>query len=316
MITSRRINEELRDVEGLDWITALRSESIRKLVTQKAIQPSLFDEKDLAEITSDDFPDERLVVCRNPILAEHRSNKRCELLQATEKELDKVVKAVARKKAPLRGEDKIGVRVGRIINKYKMAKHFDLEITKDQFSYQRREDKISEEAALDGLYVIRTSVDAEAFSTEETVRAYKSLSQVERAFRRMKTVDLEIRPIFHWKDDRIQAHVFLCMLAYYLEWHLRRDLKPILFDDHERESAEATRSSIVAVAPRSPAAKRKDNAKTTDDGYPVQSFRSLLKDLATLCRNYATVQSSQFSLLTTPTRLQRRAFELLGLAIT
>jgi transposase len=315
MITSRRINEEFRDVEGLDWITALRSENIRKLATQKVIQPSLFDEKDLAEITSDDFPDERLVVCRNPILAEHRASKRCELLQATEKELDKIVEAVARKKAPLRGEAKIGVRVGRIINKYKMAKHFELEIGQEQFTYQRCEAKIAEEAALDGLYVVRTSVDAEAFTTEETVRAYKSLSQVERAFRCMKTIDLAVRPIFHWKDDRIRAHVFLCMLAYYLEWHLRRDLAPILFDDHERELAETTRSSIVAAAPRSQDAKRKDNAKRTDDGYPVQSFQSLLKDLGTLCRNYATAQSSQFSLLTTPTRLQRRAFELLRLAI-
>ncbi len=315
MITSRRIDEELRDVEGLDWITALRSESIRKLVSQQVIQPSLFDERDLAEITSDDFPDERLIVCRNPILAEERARKRRELLQATEQELNKIVEAVARKRAPLRGEGKIGLRVGRVLNKYKMAKHFKLEIKQDQFTYQRREEKITEEAALDGLYVIRTSMDAEAFRSEETVRAYKSLSQVERAFRRMKTVDLEIRPIFHWKDDRIQAHVFLCMLAYYVEWHLRRDLKPLLFDDHERESAEETRSSIVTPAPRSKAAQHKDNKKKTHDGYPVQSFRSLLKDLGTLCRNYAEAQSSEFSILTKPTRLQRRVFDLLGLAI-
>jgi len=316
MITSRRIDEEIRDVDGLEWITALRSESIRKLVSKKAIQQSLFDEKNLAEITSEEFPGERLIVCRNPILAEERARKRRELLQATENKLDKIVEAVTRKKAPLRGEAKIGLRVGRVLNKYKMAKHFELEIKQDQFTYQRRGAKIAEEAALDGLYVIRTSVDAEEFSSEETVRTYKSLSQVERAFRSMKTVDLEIRPIFHWKDDRIRAHVFLCMLAYYVEWHLRRNLKPLLFDDHERESVEATRSSVVEPAPRSQAAKQKDYGKRTDDNYPVQSFRSLLKDLGTMCRNYAKAQSVEFSILTTPTPLQQRVFELLGITAT
>lgn len=315
MITSRRIDEEIRDVDGLEWITALRSESIRKLMAQKAIQLSLFDEKDLAEITSDDFPGERLIVCRNPILAEERARKRRELLQATEKELDKIARAVVRSKSPLRGEAKIGVRVGRVLNKYKMAKHFELEIKPDRFNYQRREDKIAEESTLDGLYVIRTSVDSETFSSADTVRAYKNLSQVERAFRRMKTIDLEIRPIFHWKDERIRSHVFLCMLAYYVEWHLRRDLKPLLFHDHERASAEADRRSIVAPAPRSAAAGQKEITRRTDDDYPVQSFRSLLKDLGTLCRNYATAQSSEFSLLTTPTRLQRRVCDLLGIAI-
>jgi transposase len=315
MITSRRIAETMRDVEGLAWITALRSENIRKLVENRVIQPSLFDEKNLAEITSDDFPGERLIVCRNPLLAEERARKRGELLQATQKELDKIVAAVARGKNPLRGEAAIGLRVGRVLNKYKMAKHFELKIQANQFTYQRREDQIAAEAALDGLYVIRTSVDAKELSSEETVRAYKSLSQVERAFRTMKTIDLEIRPIYHWKDDRIRAHVFLCMLAYYLEWHLRRDLKPLLFDDHERAAAEATRPSIVAPAPRSDAAQRKDQQQRTDDDYPVQSFPSLLKDLGTLCRNYAQAQNAEFSLLTTPTRLQRRVFELLGITI-
>jgi hypothetical protein len=316
MITSRRIDEELRDTEGLDWITALRSESIRKLLAQQAIQPSLFDEKDLAEITSDDFPGERLIVCRNPLLADERARKRQELLQATEKELDKIVAAVARPRNPLRGEAKIGLRVGRVLNKYKMAKHFELTIKPDQFAYRRLDDQIAQEAALDGLYVIRTSVAADVLPTNETVRAYKDLSQVERAFRCLKTVDLEIRPIYHWKDDRIRAHVFLCMLAYYLEWHLRRELKPILFDDHDRQAAEASRSSIVAPAPRSESARRKDANKRTDDNYPVQSFRSLLKDLGTLCRNYAKAKSSEFSILTTPTRLQRRAFQLLGITLT
>jgi len=316
MITSRRIDEEMREVAGLDWITALRTENIRKLVANKAIQPSLFDEKNLAEMTSDDFPGERLIVCRNPLLADERKRKRRELLQATEKDLEAIARAVARANNPLHGEGQIGLRVGRVLNKYKMAKHFELEITADRFTYQRRENQIAEEAALDGLYVIRTSVAAQDLSSEETVRAYKSLSQVERAFRTMKTVDLEIRPIYHWKDDRIRAHVFLCMLAYYLEWHLRRDLKPLLFDDHERAVAEETRPSIVAPAPRSEAAQRKDRDKRTDDDYPVQNFRSLLKDLGTLCRNYAAARGADFSMLTTPTRLQQRAFELLGITLT
>lgn len=316
MITSRRINEELRDIEGLDWITALRSEGVRKLVTQKAIQPSLFDERDLAEFISEDFPGERMIVCRNPMLAEERSRKRNELLQATERELDKIVAAVARNKNPLRGAGPIGLRVGRVRNKYKMSKHFELEIADDRFSYRRLEDQITAEAALDGLYVIRTSVKPDELSSEDTVRAYKRLSHVERAFRSLKTVDLEIRPIFHWKDDRIRAHVFLCMLAYHLEWHLRRELKPILFDDHERAAAEETRSSIVGPAPRSDAAQQKDVTKTTDDGYPVQSFRSLLKDLCTLCRSRATAQNAEFSILTNPTRLQRHVFELLGITLS
>jgi transposase len=313
MITSRRIDEEFREVDGLDWITALRADTIRKLASQKTIEPSLFDEVDLAEVSSDEFPGERLIVCRNPLLANQRAHKRNELLEATEKELDKIVAAVTRKKNPLRGEDKIGIRVGRVVNKYKMAKHFDLDIQKDQFAYQRRDDKIAEEAALDGLYVVRTSVDAETLSSDETVLAYKSLAHVERAFRTMKTVDLEVRPIYHWKDDRIRAHVFLCMLAYYLEWHLRIALKPLLFDDHDRESAETTRESVVAPAPRSQAAKTKDAQKRTSDNYPVQSFRSLLGDLGTLCRNYATANDNEFTILTTPTRLQRRVFDLLGL---
>jgi transposase len=316
MITSRRIDEEMRDIPGLDWITALRSESIRKLVSSKVIQRSLFDETDLAEVASDDFPKERLIVCRNPILAEERTRKRQELLRATEKELEKIAQAVAREKRPLRGASRIGLRVGRVRNKYKMAKHFNLTIKDDQFTYNRLEAEIAQEAALDGLYVIRTSVNSEQLSSQETVRAYKSLSQVERAFRSIKTVDLEIRPIFHWKDDRIRAHVFLCMLAYYVEWHLRRDLKPILFDDHERDVAESTRSSIVAPAPRSEAAQRKDEAKRTDDDYPVQGFRSLLKDLGTLCRNYAVARGAEFQILTNPTRLQQRVFDLIGVTLT
>ena len=318
MITSKRIDEDLRETEGLDWITALRNDSIKKLVDNQAIQLSLFDERDLAEITSADYPGERLVVCRNPLLAAERARKRNELLAAAEKKLEAVAKAVSRKQRPLRGKEQIGLRVGRELKSTKMQKHFELTIEDDSFTYRRREEKIAEEAALDGLYVIRTSVPAETLSAERTVASYKDLSQVEWAFRSMKSVDLKVRPIFHWKDDRIRAHVFLCMLAYYVKWHMRGKLAELLFDDHERELAEETRESIVAKAPRSEAARRKESKRRTSDGLPVQSFQCLLKDLATLCKNRVCWESSpdaQFDQLTLPTDLQRRAFDLLGLAI-
>jgi transposase len=316
MITSKRIDEDLREVEGLDWITALRNSSIKKLVEQNTIQLSLFDEKDLAEVTSSDYPGERLIVCRNPLLADERARKRKVLLAAAEKKLDAAVKAVSREKRPLRGKDKIGLRVGRDLKGTKMQKHFELIIEDDSFSYQRLNEQIAEEAALDGLYVIRTSLSQETISAEQTVARYKDLSQVEWAFRSFKSVDLKVRPIYHWKDDRIRAHVFLCMLAYYVEWHLRGALAELLFDDHEREAAEATRASVVTPAPRSEAAKRKEQQRRTADGFPVQSFQCLLKDLATLCKNRARWDSSpevEFDRVTLPTDLQRRVFELLGL---
>ena len=318
MITSKRIDEELRDVEGLDWITALRADNIKVLASQGTIQPSLFDERDLAEVESPDYPGERLVVCRNPALAEERARKRTELLAATEKLLDKIVEATKRKRTPLRGEAKIGLRVGRVINRHKMSKHFILEIGAASFSYKRDEPAITGEAALDGIYVIRTSVKPEAFTSQETVKAYKDLSKVERAFRSIKTVDLKVRPIFHWLDDRIRAHVFLCMLAYYVEWHMRRKLATILFDDHEREEAEATRASVVAPAPRSEAARKKDADKKTVDGLPVLSFRSLLEHMGTMAKNRvrpAADSSLEFFEVTQATPVQRRAFELLGVAM-
>jgi len=318
MITSKRIDEDLRDVDGLDWITALRNDSIKTLVRKQAIQLSLFDERDLAEVTSDDYPDERLIVCRNPLLAAERARKRQELLAVAEKKLDAVLKAVSRANKPLRGKDAIGLRVGRELKNTKMQKHFALTIEDASFSYQRKDEQIAEEAALDGLYVIRTSVAAETLSAERTVSAYKGLSQVERAFRSLKSVDLKVRPIYHWKDDRIKAHVFLCMLAYYVEWHLRGALAELLFDDHEREAAEATRKSIVSPAPRSEAAQRKDHERRTSAGMAVQSFQCLLKDLATLCKNRVRWESTpqlEFQRLTLPTALQRRVFELLGLSV-
>lgn len=315
MLTSRRIDEELRDVDGLDWISALRADSIKLLASKGVIQPSLFDQRDLAEVVSPDFPGERLIVCRNPLLAEERARKRSELLAATEKELEKIAAATRRESKPLRGAAQIGLRTGKVLNSYKVGKHFELTIRDDEFSYRRNEARIAEESALDGIYVVRTSVSVERFGPEDTVRAYKDLSKVERAFRSIKTMDLKVRPIFHWLDDRIRAHVFLCMLAYYVEWHMRRKLAPILFDDHERAEAEASRGSIVSRAPRSQAARAKDETRWTKDGIPVHSFRTLLADLGTLAKNrvrVAGISDSEIDLLTQPTPVQARAFELLG----
>jgi transposase len=317
MITAKRIEEELRPVEGLDWITALRSDAIRQLVEQKIVQPELFDERDLAEVSSPDYPGERLIVCRNPALRIERARKREELLQATEKELDKIVAATQRDKRPLHGKDKIGLRVGKVIHQHKMAKHFILDIDEARFSYQRDEQKIAGEAALDGLYVIRTSVPQECLGPDATVRVYKDLAKVERAFRSLKTVDLKIRPIYHWLDRRVRAHVFLCMLAYYVEWHMREKLRPILFDDEAKDAAADQRSSIVAPALRSDSAKRKDATKRTGDDQPVHSFQTLLDDLATLTKNRVRPRShdpgSEFYLLATPTDVQRHALDLMGL---
>ena len=319
MITTARIKEDMSGIEGLDWITALRSPAIAKLVAQKIIQPSLFDQMDLAEIASPDYPDERLIVCRNPFLAEERARKREELLRATEKKLEEVAKATNRPQRPLNGKDKIGLRVGRIINRHKVAKHFIIDITDTTFSYRRDNEKIAEEARLDGLYVIRTSVPKDMLGPEETVRAYKDLAKVERAFRCLKTVDLKIRPIYHWIANRVRMHVFLCMLAYYVEWHMREALAPILFEEDDKESAEASRRSIVAPAQRSPSAKAKEHTKRTHDDYPVQSYGDLLKDLGTLAKNRVRTKGAhqgEFFQLTIPTRLQNRAFELLGVKLT
>jgi len=318
MITSARIREEMKQVDGLDWITALRSSSIACLLEQGVIQLSLFDEQDLAEITSEEYPDERLIVCRNPFLAEDRARTRRELIEATERELDKIVAATQRERNPLKGKDEIGVRVGKAITRFKMGKHFTWEITEDSFSYHRNVEKIEKEARLDGLYVIRTSVKKEILDTEEAVKAYKDLSKVERAFRSLKTVDLRIRPIFHRLPHRVRCHVFLCMLAYYVEWHMRSALAPILFDDHEKEEADRLRESIVAPSQVSPAAKQKALFKRTEDDLPVHSFQSLLSDLATIAKNrlqYTNIEGAAFYVTTTPTASQRRALDLLDVSL-
>jgi transposase len=311
MLTSARIREDIKPQEGLQWISALKSIQIQQLVQGGALQLSLFDQCDLAEIQHPSYQGERLIACRNPLLAEERSRKRKELLEATEKQLNKIVEATKRKKNPLRGRREIGLAVGKILGRYKMGKHFTLSIEDDGFSCQRKTENIEREGALDGIYVIRTSVAAQALSSEQVVSSYKRLSDVERAFRSLKSVDLKIRPIYHRLADRVKAHVFLCMLSYHVEWHMRRALAPMLFDDHDSQGAEAARKSIVAPAERSQKAKRKDLLKRTEDGMPVHSFQSLLKDLATLTRNDVRVGDQTLQMLANPTTVQQRALQLL-----
>jgi DDE family transposase len=312
MITEARIRETVKPAD-LDFITALRAPAIRKLVDAGELQLSLFDDRDLAEITSSDYPGERLVVCRNPLLAEERARKRRELLAATEEKLRKIQARVRRAKRPLRGRDAIGIAVGKVIDRCKMAKHFDITITDTDLVIERRSQPIDDEASLDGIYVVRTNVAAQVLDSSSVVRAYKGLSNAERAFRSLKTVDIEIRPIHHRRNHRVRAHVLLCMLAYYLEWHMRQALKPILFDDHDKAAADAARGSIVAKAVRSEAAKRKINTKRTDDDLPVHSFQSLLADLATVTRNTMAMGDSSATFVLYPklTPVQERAFQLL-----
>jgi len=312
MITSARIRDELRPA-GLDWITALRAPQIRALVDAGAFQLSLFDERDLAEITAPDFPGERLVVCRNPLLAEERTRKREDLLHATEAALTKLADQIARGTGPT-GQDKIARGVGRIENRYKLAKLFDITVAEDGFTFGRNHARIADEARLDGFYVIRTSVEDKALAAENVVGAYKCLARVERAFRSLKTVDLHLRPIHHWLAPRVRAHVFLCMLACHVEWHMRERLKPILFDDDDPATAARERTSIVAPAQPSPAALRKRASKLTANGGPVHSFQSLLRDLATCTLNEMTTTldaAYSFTLVATPTPIQAQAFRLL-----
>lgn len=313
-ITAKRIEEDMQGIPSLSFITALRSTQISTLMKEKSLQLSLFDASDLAEIQSPSYPGERLICCRNPFLASERASKRKELIQATEKELAKIAFSVKRSIRPLKGKAAIGIRVGKVINKYKMAKHFLLMIEETNFSYQRNEVSIQQESLLDGIYVIRTNVDDELMNAKDAVTTYKGLSKVERAFRCMKNSDLHIRPVYHHLANRVKSHVFLCMLAYYVEWHMRRLLAPLLFEDEEKEEAQQARVSVVAKAVRSEKAKRKDAVKTTLDGFPVHSFQTLLSDLSTLTRN--TIKPKQDSLLTfeqvaLPTLLQKRALDLL-----
>ncbi len=315
MLTEARIREEVKPA-GLDWISALRGPAIRALVEAGEVEMSLFDERDLVEITSDAYPGERLMVCRNPLLAADRARKRSELLAATEALLEPIAAATRRKKRRLTGKEKIGERVGKVIGRYKMAKHFTWSIDDEGvFTWQRDDASIAAEARLDGLYVIRTSLPQTQLDGPGTVRAYKRLSSVERAFRSLKTVDLKVRPVFHRTEPRVRAHVLLCMLAYYVEWNMRQKLKPVLFDDEDAEGAEALRRSVVAPAKVSISAQAKAATRETPDGDPVHSFRTLIDDLATITRNTVMPplpDAKPFQVTTRPTPLQTKILNLLG----
>lgn len=315
MISGKAIDDYLRDEEGADWITALNSASIAKLERCGSIQLTLFDERELVSITHPDYPDERLVVCRNPDLARRRAKKREALLKATEKLLAEVARKVERKNKPLRGEDRIGVEAGKTINKKKMAKHFNLTITDNTFAYERNEEKIRAEAALDGLYAIRSSVDKTRMSDRELVVNYKNLEMVERAFRSLKSIDLNVRPIYHRLDDRVRAHIFICMLAYHIEHHMRTLLAPLLFADEQKETA-AERDSVVDSVKRSESAKKKDQTRRTPDGqFPISSFRDIIKTLSAITRSRVKVKGHKkgdFKTTSTPNPYQKKILELLG----
>jgi Transposase DDE domain len=313
MITSARV-QALRELGGMGWITCLRASAIKALATDGALQLSLFDQTNLAEITHPDFPGERLVCCRNPALAAERARKRTELLAATQVELDKVRRLVEAGK--LAGAAKIGVRVGKVLGKFKVAKHFTLDISDTTFGYARRQTQIDAEAALDGIYVIRTSVGTDRLDAAGVVQAYKQLANVERDFRSLKSIDLQLRPIHHHLDGRVRAHVLVCMLACYLVWHLRQALAPLCFTDQ----APPERTDPVAPAQRSADAAAKASRRQLPDSTPTHSFRTLLEHLATLTRNQVHLidpsgRQATAELLATPTPLQRRAFELVGAPI-
>ena len=316
MITAARIAADLKPA-GLDWVSALRAPQIQALA-EGPLQLSLFDERDLGEINdAPDYPGERLIACRNPALAAERARKRDDLLAATENDLSAIAAAVARRNRPLRGRAKIALRVGAVLHRRKMAKHFALTITDAGFSFARDPETIAREAALDGIYVLRTSVPAELLDTAAVVLAYKGLSAVERAFRSLKSVDLHVRPIHHRLAGRVRAHVFLCMLAYYLIWHLRRAWAALLFDDDDRPAAALARPSPVAPARVSPAARRKAASRQTADGHPVHNLPTLLQDLATLSRNLVRLgDAPPIVMLARPTPLQQQAFDKLGVTLS
>lgn len=313
MISQKQI-DQIRQLEDIDWITALKTGEIRVLLEKEALQMGLFDERNLFELTDPEFPGERLVACRNPLLAQRRAHTRKSLIEATIQEFQKVQKMVERGRLKGAKADEIGLRVGQVVNKYKMAKHFELEIRDGSFTFRLLEEKVAAEAALDGIYVIRTSLGPERLNTDDTVRSYKLLSSVERAFRSLKTVDLEVRPIFHHLERRVRAHIFLCMLAYYVQWHMLEAWRELLFSDEDQQ-AKLTRDP-VAPAERSPSALHKAATHTLDDGTEVHSFRTLLKELSTIVRNVCRRKQSPdneptFTMVTTANAQQQRALDLL-----
>jgi hypothetical protein len=315
MISGKAIDEYLRDEEGVQWITALTGASITKLQRQGAIQRSLFDQRDLASITHPDYPDERLIVCRNPLLADERARKREALLAATEKLLARVKAKVDRRSKPLRGKSEIGVEVGKVVNRKKVAKHFRLKIGDDRFVYSRKQEKIDAEASLDGLYAIRANVDPGEMSDEQVVAHYKNLASVERAFRSLKSIDLRVRPIHHRLADRVRSHIFLCMLAYYIEHQLRQSLAPMMFTDEDKPTVE-TRDSIVAPARRAKSAKHNDATPRNASGVGLSSFRDLLENLSAITRstvNIAGHPKGRFTATSRPTPYQQEIIRHLGI---
>jgi transposase len=316
MISGKAIDEYLRDEEGAQWITALNSVSIAKLQRQGVIQRSLFDQRDLVSVTHGDYPDERLLVCRNPLLAEERARKREALLVATEKLLAKVKAKVDRQRNPLRGKSEIGVEVGKVVNRKKVAKHFQIEINDDRFEYSRNREKIDVEASLDGLYTIRSNVDAIQMSPEQVVAHYKNLASVERAFRSLKSIDLRVRPIHHRLADRVRSHIFICMLAYYIEHQLRELLAGLMFVDEDKSLVE-TRDSIVSPARRSESANRKDASRHNEAGFRLSSFRDILESLSAVTRSTANIQghpNGRFRVTSRPTLYQEEIVRQLGIA--
>ncbi len=318
-ITNANILDNLKAREGLEWITALTKSQIRKLAEVDSIQLGLFDEKNVVELESADYPEERLIACRNPLVAEKNGKVREDLLQATEKELEKIVKATSREKRALKGADKIGVRVGKVLNKFKVGKLFEIEITEESFSYRRKEEAIAVEKALDGVYIIRTSVAPEKMDSAETVRAYKGLSKVEQAFRCLKTIDLKVRPIYHYLDHRVKGHIFLCLLAYYVEWHMREALAPILFGEEDIEEIKSSDKSELLTDQPSAKTKKKARCKRNIENFPVHSFSTLLKDLGTITHNKIQInlkrETVSFEKITQPTALQQKALDLLGVSL-
>jgi transposase len=315
ILTNSKIKELVKPIEGLDYITGLTKPQIRKLAEVEVIQLGLFDQVNLVEFESEDYPDERLIACRNPFIAQKNQLQREALLEAVEKELDLIVQATQREKRALKGQDKIALRVGKVLNQFKVNKYYNLEITEEGFSYQRKLELIAQETALDGVYVLRTSLESTLMDAATTVKAYKSLSQVEEAFRCYKSIDLKVRPIYHYKGDRVKAHIFLCMLAYYVEWHLKQSLAPLLFEDEEIDDS----SLNVIKASRSESAQSKERKKRNQENLPVHSFRTLLEDLGTICLNTVecTIRegSYRFSKITRPTQLQQKALDLLGVSL-
>ena len=315
ILTDKNINELIKKKENLDWITALTKPQIRKLAEEEGIQLGIFDEKNLVEITSELYPEERLIICRNPLVAEKNKIRRAELIKKTEEELEKIVVATTRKKRKLKGKEKIGLRVGKVINKFKVSKYFELEISEDKFSYKSQEEVIKKEEKLDGIYIIRTSVSSSEMDSLSTVKNYKSLSKVEQAFRCYKTIDLNVRPIYHYKSERVKAHIFLCMLAYYVEWHMKKKLESVLFEDEELEALSEKNLNFI----RSKSAKEKESKKRNKNNDRVHSFRTLLEDLGTITLNKIRVNLNkkqiEFEKVTKSTVLQEKILKLLDISL-